>query len=1050
VIISAVLRHDGGMSWRKWWGPACWVWAVAACGDRATQSPVAPGTGGNGYAGGAGRGSGARGAVGGATGDAGGSGFGGGGAGESDGGEGVLSGAGGEGATGGAQMSGGNAGKVTGAGGSDATGGTSNQGGDGGAAETAGAGAGGNGGTAGGGVGGNGGSTGGGAGSDGGRPDAPTEASCDSATCQNGGSCVSGSAICSCPLGYFGPDCSRSACDPNPCKHGVCAPSYWETVECRCESGWTGLRCSVDIDECLTDNGGCDERTSCVNVPGGRVCGDCPPGFTGSGASGCVPAACVTPADCAAAFGTPSGCADWQCIEGQCQGAPACVDGDADGVNAWSTCGCGAVDCNDGNGSVGERESCYTGPQGTLGVGACRGGERRCVRANGEGRCSGEITPSTESCNGADDDCNGEVDDGLPTISCGLGACRVTVPSCTGGEPSACTPLSPLADTDGCNDTDDDCDGSVDEDCATCLRVAPDGDDEAALATDGGVPFGTVQAAIDFAAASAGAFPRVCVAAGPACGSTGYYFGPVGATLTMRDGIDVLGNYESTTFTRCNGSTTVLLPRTDLGVYFPPSIQGGVALDGFTIEAYSPPGMPYREVFGITIDGARGVSLSNLFVVDAASHQGPMTGIALFAGADATLSRSEVKAYGKPAVRAVSSRVTLEANSRSECALRSSDGDAVSLEDSPGSRVEESRVCGGQAMRALVTSGNGAGTVVNRSTFQTRGDANDGQATVELESCGDSTLPFFGNRVDQAASGDLAVGVAVRGDCDAVIDWNRISASALEATAVLCSGSDCVVSNNVVSPTVNLITLTADYVSTGISCEGACVRVDKNRVAFFVDNSRHRGTSTGLSLRRTGALIDRNEVSTACLGVDLTLDGHESWSRIQNNVLWNSTNCREGASGTIYLVAGRDGEVDVHSNSILPYPSLPQQPCVNPLSAMLSVSGPEGSSLGSIRNNEIETAPCTRASISIGSSGVPPRLEHNQLGAAAPSGTLVVDRRTNQSISDIALVNALPNASGNRTDGDLIDNGTPTGAPSYDFEGNARDSLPDIGAYEAP
>ena len=44
----------------------------------------------------------------------------------------------------------------------------------------------------------------------------------------------------------------------------------------------------VDVDECWSDNGGCDALTSCTNTAGGRVCGSCPSGYTGDGESGCV------------------------------------------------------------------------------------------------------------------------------------------------------------------------------------------------------------------------------------------------------------------------------------------------------------------------------------------------------------------------------------------------------------------------------------------------------------------------------------------------------------------------------------------------------------------------------------------------------------------------------------------------------------------------------------------------------------------------------------------------------------------------------------------
>jgi hypothetical protein len=69
--------------------------------------------------------------------------------------------------------------------------------------------------------------------------------------------------------------------------------------------------------------------------------------------------------------------------------------------------------------------------------------------------------PEAERCDGRDDDCDGRVDDGLGVISCGVGACAVTVPACRDGVAGACMPAEPGEET--CNGRDDDCDGAVDE-----------------------------------------------------------------------------------------------------------------------------------------------------------------------------------------------------------------------------------------------------------------------------------------------------------------------------------------------------------------------------------------------------------------------------------------------------------------------------------------------------------------------------------------------------------------------------------------------------------
>ena len=41
---------------------------------------------------------------------------------------------------------------------------------------------------------------------------------------------------------------------------------------------------NLDVDECLTNNGGCDEHASCINIIGSRKC-KCNEGYSGDGMS---------------------------------------------------------------------------------------------------------------------------------------------------------------------------------------------------------------------------------------------------------------------------------------------------------------------------------------------------------------------------------------------------------------------------------------------------------------------------------------------------------------------------------------------------------------------------------------------------------------------------------------------------------------------------------------------------------------------------------------------------------------------------------------------
>ncbi len=68
---------------------------------------------------------------------------------------------------------------------------------------------------------------------------------------------------------------------------------------------------------------------------------------------------------------------------------------------------------------TGVGQSCYSGPNGTLGVGICKAGIYSC-NGFGDLECRGEVTPKPfEFCgNNKDDDCNGIIDDGCHTGPC--------------------------------------------------------------------------------------------------------------------------------------------------------------------------------------------------------------------------------------------------------------------------------------------------------------------------------------------------------------------------------------------------------------------------------------------------------------------------------------------------------------------------------------------------------------------------------------------------------------------------------------------------------
>jgi len=91
-------------------------------------------------------------------------------------------------------------------------------------------------------------------------------------TCENGGECLSNH-TCKCTPEWQGVDCKTPKCTPECKNKAVCK----EHNVCDCSTvkgkGWKGHRCEINIDECKTDNGGCDRRsTICHDTDGSFEC----------------------------------------------------------------------------------------------------------------------------------------------------------------------------------------------------------------------------------------------------------------------------------------------------------------------------------------------------------------------------------------------------------------------------------------------------------------------------------------------------------------------------------------------------------------------------------------------------------------------------------------------------------------------------------------------------------------------------------------------------------------------------------------------------------
>lgn len=153
----------------------------------------------------------------------------------------------------------------------------------------------------------------------------------------------------------------------------------------------------------------------------------------------------------AATLAAAWGCSAGNTVDSGNGGSPSSSSSSSDGGQGGSMVGSGgAGPCTDNCPCTpGAAESCYSGPDGTEGVGICKAGTHECFE-DGEfgkwGPCVGETLPTVpEVCDEAalDDDCDGVANEGCPTCTegdlqpCGQpGWCDYKL--CVGGQFGPC------------------------------------------------------------------------------------------------------------------------------------------------------------------------------------------------------------------------------------------------------------------------------------------------------------------------------------------------------------------------------------------------------------------------------------------------------------------------------------------------------------------------------------------------------------------------------------------------------------------------------------
>ena len=748
--------------------------------------------------------------------------------------------------------------------------------------------------------------------------------------------------------------------------------------------------------------------------------------------------------------------------------------------------------------------TCFTGTDvSKRNRGACQDGIQYC--SNGvPGPCIGEVLPSTESCNGVDDDCDGVVDNGLPNITCGVGACLNSVSACVAGRPRACVPGTPTAEV--CTDMiDNNCNGVVNEGCS-CVYVAATGTD---VGTCGGLgaPCRNIQYAIDNRAGVGGMPSTVCVSSAAACSGTAATT-TYNEAITMKNGIQVLGGYDPATGTRNTlNCATRIAAQTPAGVSFPATVTAPTVIDGFLIDNARTDAV----TAAITVTGSTGAVISNNLITGGAATA-TSYGIRVIdnAGTAATplINANGIVGGGAPDAIGVGSTNSapvirqqcdgaLTAAGRCASAacfvpatmgkkfirgrnnVQGTNSYGVLLTSSPNALVEANGIssadCGGMTgtsstgdAAGVRLQGNAAGVIVRANNIGSfKAGANS--VGVLADPCGGQSPWIFDNERISGSStvvGAKGDGIRAVGDCHPRIDSNQLIVGGLEVASVDTNGvrcakdattgisSKCTIVNNG-TPGVNntgIVGSTSGFPpnSAAIRCDdGACARIDNNRI-----DGRSGINSFGVVLGNTGTVVQRNWIEGGCpTGTAVGIETANSFARISSNIVFGAT-CnnvavmRPASLGMRVYVAAGANEVDVNGNDIFGFNTPAATSCRGITLDVVAGGAPPSGPRGLYRNNIVHSGFCTTAyAVEEASAGADPRIFANNdlftTGNAGPGAVIYRDEGMTN-VATAAALNALvdPTANSNISADPMFTAPFPYASPVINYDYHLRVGSP--------